>query len=298
MLKGILLSISASSLFGLIYYYPVFLRPLSMIDIFCWRLLMSWPAIVILIMLERQWSTILALFGRIKQQPLFLLGLLASSFLLGIQMLIFVWAPLNGHGLSASLGYFLLPLTMVICGQIVYKEKLTFLQKIAVGIAALGVVIEFYITGAFSWETVVIALGYPIYFVIRRKLQIEGIAGTFSDFFFIFISCLIYFMVSYDSTKIMHDLITFPIYIPMLGVITAIAFAMYFLARRLLPLGLFGLLGYVEPIWLTIVSVLFLHETIPANQIISYGLIWLSVCILALEGIVFMLKAMKRKMVY
>ncbi|MWP45890.1 EamA family transporter RarD [Gilliamella sp. Pas-s27] len=295
MIKGITLLIFSSCLFALLYYYPVLLQPLSVIDIFCWRLLTSFPAIIILIIVQKQWSAITALFIRIKQQPLYLLGLMFSSFLLTIQMMIFIWAPLNGHGLSASLGYFLLPLTMVISGQIFYKEKLSFLQKIAVGLAALGVIIEIATTGAFSWETAVIALGYPIYFITRRKLQIEGIAGTFSDFLFIFIGCLIYFSLNYNADKIIGDIIHFPIYIPMLGIITAIAFAIYFFARRLLPLGLFGLLGYVEPVLLTIVSVLFLHETVSPKYLASYGLIWLSVCVLALEGTIFVLRAIKRK---
>ncbi|MWN89241.1 EamA family transporter RarD [Gilliamella sp. Pra-s65] len=295
MIKGITLLIFSSCLFALLYYYPVLLQPLSVIDIFCWRLLTSFPAIIVLIIVQKQWSAITALFIRIKQQPLYLLGLMFSSFLLTIQMMIFIWAPLNGHGLSASLGYFLLPLTMVISGQIFYKEKLSFLQKIAVGLAALGVIIEIATTGAFSWETAVIALGYPIYFITRRKLQIEGIAGTFSDFLFIFIGCLIYFSLNYNADKIIGDIIHFPIYIPMLGIITAIAFAIYFFARRLLPLGLFGLLGYVEPVLLTIVSVLFLHETVSPKYIASYGLIWLSVCVLALEGTIFVLRAIKRK---
>lgn len=81
----------------------------------------------------------------------------------------------------------------------------------------------------------------------------------------------------------------------MLGIITAIAFAMYFVARRLLPMGLFGLLGYVEPVLLSMVSVLFLHESVSSEHIISYGLIWLSVCVLALEGSIFVLRAIKRK---
>ncbi|OCG23959.1 hypothetical protein A9G11_04855 [Gilliamella sp. wkB108] len=295
MIKGVVLSILASCLFGLLYYYPVLLRPLSVVDIFCWRLLTSFPAIIVLIVIEKEWSAIGLLFTRIKQQPLFLLGLLCSSLLLTIQMIIFIWAPLNGHGLSASLGYFLLPLSMVIFGQLFYKEKLSFLQKIAVVLAILGVSVEIYITGAFSWETAVIALGYPIYFMIRRKLQIEGIAGTFSDFFFIFLGCLIYCIFSYDLSKVMSDIRHFHIYIPMLGIITAIAFAMYFVARRLLPMGLFGLLGYVEPVLLTFVSVIFLHESVSAQHIISYGLIWLAVCVLALEGGIFMLRAIKRK---
>lgn len=295
MIKGVVLSILASCLFGLLYYYPVLLHPLSVIDIFCWRLLTSFPAIVILILIEKQWSAIHLLFVRIKTHPLLLIGLLCSSLLLTVQMMIFIWAPINGHGLSASLGYFLLPLTMVISGQLFYQEKLSFLQKIAVGLAALGVAIEIVNTGAFSWETAVIALGYPVYFMTRRKLQIEGIAGTFSDFFFIFIGCFIYFILNYSWDEIIHDMTSFPIFIPMLGIITAIAFAMYFVARRLLPMGLFGLLGYVEPVLLSMVSVLFLHESVSSEHIISYGLIWLSVCVLALEGSLFVLRAIKRK---
>ncbi|KES15836.1 putative permease [Gilliamella apis SCGC AB-598-P17] len=295
MIKGVALSILASCLFGLLYYYPVLLQPLSVVDIFCWRLLTSFPAIIVLVLIEKQWSSISALFIRIKDQPFLLVGLLFSSFLLTIQMLIFIWAPINGHGLSASLGYFLLPLSMVVFGQIFYKERLSIFQKIAVLLASIGVILEIYITGAFSWETAVIALGYPIYFMTRRKLQIEGIAGTFSDFFFIFIGCLIYFLLHYPCNQIISDLSHFHIFIPMLGIITAIAFAMYFVARRLLPLGLFGLLGYVEPVLLTIVSVLFLHESVSSEHIVSYGLIWLSVCVLALEGILYLLRAVRRK---
>ncbi|OTQ57096.1 EamA family transporter RarD [Gilliamella apis] len=295
MIKGVALSILASCLFGLLYYYPVLLQPLSVVDIFCWRLLTSFPAIIVLILIEKQWSSISALFIRIKDQPFLLVGLLFSSFLLTIQMIIFIWAPINGHGLSASLGYFLLPLSMVVFGQIFYKERLSIFQKIAVLLASIGVILEIYITGAFSWETAVIALGYPIYFMTRRKLQIEGIAGTFSDFFFIFIGCLIYFLLHYPCNQIISDLSHFHIFIPMLGIITAIAFAMYFVARRLLPLGLFGLLGYVEPVLLTIVSVLFLHESVSTKHILPYGLIWLSVCVLALEGTVYILRTVKQK---
>ncbi len=295
MIKGVVLSILASCLFGLLYYYPVLLQPLSVVDIFCWRLLTSFPAIIILICFEKQWSAIADLFLRIKQRPVLLLGLIASSLLLTIQMLIFIWAPLNGHGLSASLGYFLLPLAMVIFGKVFYGETLTFFQKIAVTFAAIGVCLEIYTTSAFSWETAVIALGYPIYFMTRRKLKIEGISGTFSDFFFIFLGCLSYFIFNYNVQQIIHDLTHFHIFIPMLGIITAIAFAMYFVARRLLPMGLFGLLGYVEPVLLTCVSLLFLHESISSQHIMPYGFIWLSVCVLALEGSIFVLRAIKRK---
>lgn len=295
MYRGILLSLVASCLFGLVYYYPVLLKPLSIIDIFCWRLLMSFPAIALLVFCDRQCSTIIDLIKRIKKHPLFLLALLFSAILIGIQMLIFVWAPLSGNALSTSLGYFMLPLTMVISGRVFYKERFSFLQKIAVALAFCGVVLEVYITGAFSWETAVICIGYPIYFMFRRYMKIDGIAGTFSDFFFIAIGCLIYFIIQYDGQKIADDIFHFHIYIPLLGIITAIAFAAYFSASRLLPLGLFGLLGYVEPILLALVSIIFLHEQISPEHMIPYGLIWGAVCVLILEGLIYTLRNFKYK---
>lgn len=295
MYRGILLSLSASCLFGFVYYYPVLLKPLSIIDIFCWRLLMSFPAILLLVFAERQWQAIVDLFKRIQTQPLFLLALIFSALLIGVQMLIFVWAPLSGKALSTSLGYFMLPLTMVISGRVFYKERFSFFQKIAVALAFIGVALEVYITGAFSWETAVICIGYPIYFMFRRYMKIDGIAGTFSDFFFIALGCLIYFISEYNMQKIVDDVINFHVYIPLLGIITAIAFAAYFSASRLLPLGLFGLLGYVEPILLAVVSILFLHENISPEHLIPYGLIWGAVCVLIIEGLIYTLRNFKYK---
>lgn len=285
MYKGIFLSVLSSILFGVIYYYPILLQPLSVVDIFCWRLLMSFPAIVILIILERQWAEITNLFKRIYKNPSFIFTLLLSAALLSIQMFIFVWAPIAGRALSASLGYFMLPLVMVVCGRIFYKERFRFLQKIAVSMAAFGVALQAYITQAFSWDTIVISVGYPIYFMFRKKMQIDGISGTFSDFFFLAISCFVYFMIKSDMHKMFNELTQFVFLIPSLGIITAVAFAAYFTASRLLPLGLFGLFGYAEPVLLTIVSIFFMNESISTEHIMPYFLIWGAVVFLMLDGI-------------
>jgi chloramphenicol-sensitive protein RarD len=46
--------------------------------------------------------------------------MVVSSALLGVQLWLFMWAPLNGRSLDVSVGYFLLPLTMVLTGRLVY----------------------------------------------------------------------------------------------------------------------------------------------------------------------------------
>jgi chloramphenicol-sensitive protein RarD len=295
MFKGILLSISASCLFGLVYYFPVLLKPLDLMSIFCWRLLMSFPAIVILITAEKRWDAMGNLLKRIKKQPLFILAILFSAALLSVQMLIFIWAPLNGKALSTSLGYFILPLAMVIAGRFVYKEKFSIYQKIAITLAIIGVIYEIFMNGAFSWETIVVAVGYPIYLIFRREMRLDGIEGTFSDFFCMAIGCAIYMCCRYTPTEISTQFFYHPLAIPMLGMITALAFAAYFTSAKCLPLGLFGLLGYIEPVLLVLVSLFLLHEKLLAEHILTYVMIWGAVCLLILEGVVHVIRSIRRR---
>ena len=89
----------------------------------------------------------------------------------GVQWALFVWAPLSGKVIDLSLGYFLLPLAMVLVGRVFYGERLRPLQKLSVAMALLGVVHELWMTQAFSWVTLLAALGYPPYFMLRRWMR-------------------------------------------------------------------------------------------------------------------------------
>ena len=73
------------------------------------------------------------------------------------------------------------------------------------------------------------------------------------------------------------------IFLPVLGLVSAVALALYMAASRLLPLGLFGLLSYVEPVLLALVA-LALGESIGREQWPSYGPIFAAVGVLVLDG--------------
>ncbi|MBS0466630.1 MAG: EamA family transporter RarD, partial [Proteobacteria bacterium] len=72
--------------------------------------------------------------------------------------------------------------------------------------------------------------------------------------------------------------------VPVLGLVSAVALALYMAASRWLPLGLFGLLSYVEPVLLALVA-LALGESIKADQWLSYGPIFAAVAVLVLDGV-------------
>src|SRR6202011_3105631 len=135
------------------------------------------PGALVLIMLRKRLPILRQLLYRMVMEPTLGAAMVVSAALLGAQLWVFLWAPLHGRMLEVSLGYFLLPLVMVLVGRFYYRESLDGLQWLAVICAVLGVVHELWMTGAFSWPTLLVALGYPPYFVLRRKIDADSLAS-------------------------------------------------------------------------------------------------------------------------
>ncbi|VWX33393.1 EamA family transporter RarD [Limnobacter sp. 130] len=283
MQKGIFLSILASVLFGSMYYYTTLLEPLTGEEIYGWRMLLTLPVMTLFLIGTKDWGLVRSIALRLRNEWRLYLVLPASSLLLGIQLWLFLWAPLHGHAMNVSLGYFMMPLVMVLIGRLYYKDKLSSLQKLAVLMAALGVINAVFQAGGFAWTSLVVCLGYPYYFVLRSKFKIDNLGGLWFDML-LMSPLALYFALSGEGLEQMTGLqIQLPLLILLLGVLSASALISYILASKMLSFSLFGLLGYVEPVLLVIVAFV-IGETIAAQEWPTYLAIWLSLSVLALEG--------------
>lgn len=281
--QGVALSVLASVLFGAMYYLSAMLAPLDGEQIFGWRMLLTVPLLALFLRWSGDWQLVRATAGRLRREPVLWLVLPASAALLGVQLWLFLWAPPNGRALEVSLGYFMLPLSMVLTGRWLYGERLTRLQQLAVGSAAAGVLHELWRVGHFSWPAAVVVIGYPLYFVLRRRYRTDHLGGLWFDLLFM-LPLAAAFALAGDVTGIYAQRPLLGPLLLLLGCISAGALVSYILSSRLLPLGLFGLLGYVEPVLLVAVALL-LGERIAAGQAWTYGPIWLAVGLLLIEGL-------------
>jgi chloramphenicol-sensitive protein RarD len=282
--RGITLSVGASALFALLSAYTMLLKPLGGLDIFAWRVIWTAPGALALLVLRKRLPQLLELVTRAFREPRVGLMLVASAALLGVQLWVFLWAPLHGRMLEVSLGYFMLPLVMVLVGRYYYHERLEPLQWAAVACAAVGVAHELWATHAFSWPTLLTALGYPPYFVLRRKIHADSLV-TFAVEMVLLVPVAIIEVHAGGSLALLgqHALLAW-VLLPGLGVISTIALATYLKSSRLLPMALFGILGYVEPVLLVIVSVTLLGEHLGLRQLATYVPIWIAVALTALHG--------------
>ena len=283
MFKGVLASVLASLLFGVIYFISAHLEPLNGEQIFGWRVLLNLPLTTVLLLWRKEAGRALVLLRRALTQPRWALVLLFSAAMLGTQMWLFMWAPMHGKALPVSLGYFLLPLVMVVVGKLFFHESLTRLQTLATLVAAAGVLHEFWVAGSMDWETWFVALGYAVYFSMRRQLRTDHLAGHWLDMALMLPAALYFIFAAPASWPLVRATPALWALLLVLGVVSAVALALYMLASRKLPMGLFGLLAYVEPVLLVIVAWL-LGESLRPEQQISYGLIFAAVALLVLDG--------------
>lgn len=282
--KGVTASLAASFMFGMLYYYATLLKPLSGDEIFGWRLLLTLPMLTALMRWLGFWPLAEDIAGRIMRNKPFVLLLLLSSVLVGAQFWLFLWAPVNGRALQVSLGYLLMPLVMVVVGRILFGDRLRPYQKLAVAFAALGVVNQTVAVGEFSWEIALVSLGFPTYFSLRRKMGTDHLGGLWFDMLFLMPVAFWAVKTGGSGFGVLMDIPRMAAMLPLLGLASAASLASYIMACRYLSLSIFGLLSYVEPVLLVVVSLLLGERMTPA-EIPTFAGVGLAVGTLAFGGL-------------
>lgn len=297
MVQGIIFSVLASSMFGVLYFYSQLLHVFDGSQAFGWRMISLLPFLTVFMCFTKDIQRITEIFQRICRDPKLILGMIATAILGGLQLWLFLWAPMHGRGMQVSLGYFLLPLVLVLVGSVVYKEKVSRLQKTAVLFALVGVVIQIWQVGSIAWETILVAVGYSAYFFLRKAIQTDHLGGFWFDNI-LMLPVAFYFVSTWAQPW--HTFIDQPqliVVIAGLGILSALGLGSYILASRYLPMVLFGLLSYLEPVLLALAS-LAIGERLTTAQIWGYAPIWFAVVILIIEGTLHLYKKRQHRQLW
>ncbi|HHW7567114.1 TPA: EamA family transporter RarD [Mannheimia haemolytica] len=277
MLRGILASLAANVLFGAIYYFAILLRPLEGEAMFGFRIVVVIPFILLAIILFKQQSAFADLLQKIRQNPPLVLVILLLALNTGVQLWLFLWAPNHGQALQVSFGYLLLPIVAVALGKMVFKEHFTRLKWLSLLFAVIGVGSSLFFNGTISWATWVAGLGYPLYITLRRYFQINTLATFFVELLLV-LPVALYYLSQVEMTPIVAENPQIYFYLALLGVVSGSAFILYIASSNLLPINVLGLLGYVEPLVMLLISFA-IGEKLDANSYI------LMVCLLISIGL-------------
>src|SRR6185312_5587385 len=157
--RGVAVMLVGAVLFAVIFLIAGLLPEWGPEEIFGWRVvltLLTLGCILPFLPAARRESKSLLL--RVRRRPSLLLPGVLAAGIVGVQLWLFMWAPVNNMALAVSFGYFLLPLTMVLAGRIFFADRLSPLRKWAVAAAAVGVAHQAFSAGGLDWPTLLVCL--------------------------------------------------------------------------------------------------------------------------------------------
>lgn len=280
---GVLYNVLASVLFAVMYGYTSLLTAMDAEEIYGWRTLLTLPCLTVLVITTGHWGEVKTILSRLHRERWFWAKRVLSSALLNAQLWLFMWAPVNGHALDVSLGYFLLPITTAVVGRVVFKDKLSRFQLLACALAALGVLNELVVAKEIAWPAFAVCAGYPMYYVWRRLIGTNNLGGLWFDLG-LTLPVSLYFITHGSFLGSWDGDARLPLLIVGLGAISATALSLSALSAPRLNLSLYGLLTYVEPVLMVCASLL-LGEVIKPTQWPTYLAIGAAVLALCLEGV-------------
>ncbi len=247
-------------------------RPISPGELLSHRILWAIPLLVGLIAWKRRWPEV----GTIVRSPRTTATLALSATLVGCNWLMYIWAVTSGHIVEASLGYFINPLVSVAFGVAFFKDRLTRLQLLGLGLAAGGVLFLTIAQGKPPWISLGLAVSFALYGLIRKKTVARPIPGLLIETIVLMplaAGYLVYLGVRGEmvflSGSWRADLLLLAA-----GTITITPLVWFVEAAKRLTLSTMGFLQYIAPSGQFLLGVLVYGEAFPASRAVAFAAIW------------------------
>lgn len=214
-----------------------------------------------------------------------LIVMLASTTLLAVNWLIFVWAVESGQVLQTSFGYFINPLVNIAIGMVLLGERQNRLQALAIGIALVAVVIQAIGLGSLPWVALSLAISFGFYGYFRKTVSLGSMQGLFVETMLLTplaIGYAVYGIVA--SGGMPFDGPMQGIALVATGPLTALALIFFGFAARQLRLTTIGMFQYIAPSLAFLSAIFILGETLTPTAFVSFALIWASLAVFSWDS--------------
>ncbi|MGZ3184590.1 MAG: EamA family transporter RarD [Telluria sp.] len=233
---------------------------------------------------RRQWKWLPDLLARPRVAGTFV----ASSLLLTVNWLMYIWAVNNGHVIDSSLGYFINPLVNITLGYVFLHERLRRGQWAAVALAALGVCWLTWQGGHVPWIALVLAFSFGGYGLLRKTAALGALEGLSFETIVLFPFALAYFawLAAHGENAFLNQPSAGTLALLVgLGPTTAIPLLLFAAGARRIPLSALGLLQYISPSMQFLLGVALFHEPFSLARLAGFLMIWGALALYAAEGL-------------
>lgn len=276
---GIIAAITAHTLWGV---FPLFWRMLAdvpAVELVCHRIVWSCAALLLALPLmlrflvqggPRDYFSSLA-----SRRVWFVYSI--AAVMIGTNWLAFLWACNNDRVLEASLGYYINPLISILLGVLVLGERLTRRKWIAVGWAAIGVLIVAIAGGGLPWVSLAMAFSFAFYGLAKKKAPLPSVSGLLVETSLLSGPAIGYlvWIHSQGGGAFSFSLDSRTDWLLMTGgLVTVMPLLLFATACRNAPLTTIGMLQYVGPTLQFLVGTVILSEPLGNWRLVGFVFVW------------------------
>ncbi|HIW75583.1 MULTISPECIES: EamA family transporter RarD [Gordonibacter] len=289
---GFLQGLGCYLLWGVMPVYWKLLSAVPALEVLAWRMVWSCVAVVALCVVVKR-TRFLYLFRDRRAVRTFL----ASGLIVTCNWGVYVWAANSGHLLETSIGYYLCPLCNIALGLLVFKERLTPMQKLATVLAAVGVGHFMVVHGGDIWIAFALALTFSVYGAVKKKGGYPALPGMAFESLLtgmLGIAALAVGAVAPwiwqltpatpDAIAVLSPAGDFALLIGC-GILTAIPLLLYSAAANRISMTVLGFIQYVSPTIALVLAVAFFGEQFTVAHGVCFALIWAGIAAVGVEAL-------------
>ena len=277
---GVAYAGAAYLLWGVLPLYFLLLVPTGPWEVVAWRVLLSFVFCVVLLTVTRGWGALMT----IVRQPRLLALTALAGVLIYVNWQVFLIGTLTGHVIETSLGYFINPITTVLLGVFVLRERLRRLQWTAIALAPVAVAVVVVVEGQFPRIARSRTASGGIYGLIKKKIgpAVDAVSGlTLESFWLIPIAVVQLLLVAATPAGITmgqhggwHALL-----LAFAGVATAVPLLLFAAGTRRIDLTVIGMIQFVTPVMQFVIGAAVLGEPMPIERWIGFILVWIAIAV-------------------
>ncbi|MDY0985418.1 EamA family transporter RarD [Microbacterium sp. CFBP9023] len=281
---GVAYAGGAYLLWGVLPLYFLLLVPTGPWEVVAWRVLLSFVFCLLLLTVMRGWAA----FGVIVRQPRLLGWTALAGVLIYVNWQVFLIGTLSGNIVETSLGYFINPITTVLLGVFVLKERIRRLQWAAIGIAAVAVIVIVLFYGEFPWIALSLTASFGVYGLIKKKIgpAVDAVSGlTLESFWLIPIAVVQLILVAATPAGITmgsHGA-WHAVLLAFAGVATAVPLLLFAAGTRRINLTVIGMIQFITPVMQFIIGAVVLGEPMPPERWAGFIIVWVAILVFLID---------------
>lgn len=279
--KGMLLTAGAYVIWGVLPIYWKQIESVSSLEIIAHRIFWSFIFMLVYIAVTGRWQYLKTNLTYIFSNKKKTISLILASIIISTNWLTYIFAVNQGYILEASLGYYINPFVSILLAFFVLKEKFSKGEWLAIFIVFLGVLYMSLGVGGIPWLALTLAITFGVYGLIKKTINIDATYALAVETAVLAPLALIYIfylnVTGGNTLDFGFNMET--LYTTGTGVVTAIPLLMFAIGAVYIPLSIIGLLQYIGPTLMLLISIFIYGEAFTTTHQISYSLIWLGLVI-------------------